>query len=545
MRKFFAFIAVVLLSSNLFGMRVGMMQVVDPARPRSAQDIRAEKVVWAFLAAEIENGHFVLKTIQCDTLSPVEHRRYRQMFAGLPIWGGEIIQHVRNGKVESYDGEYFIISQLDPKPRLTMAQALESLQGILKETGLEIAAERSELVIFPQNDHEFRLAYKLWVRKPNAPMFNETAIVDATTGAVLLHFSNIKSEDIIIGVGLGQRGDTLKFPTSLSNSLYYMKDSASVRPFAQSTFDGKHQYGGTIYVSSSSNNSWASDNIVNVHTYIGYTYDLYFAMFGLKGPNNANMPLKAFAHIYSPSQGLTDNAFWHEDDSMYGQGFYILDPYRGTMDWGAAIDVVAHELSHAVTSYHANLTYYGESGALNESFSDIIGTATEWMFQHEGTGYNLADWINGEDAAAPFSYDKCRRQDNPNLNSQLKNAGYPSAYWFPDPAHIAQKVPSIYSGGYPIDNDNVHINCTIYPHVFYLLAHGGTNPVSGMSVSAVGLENAIKIFYDAFVNRATDKTDFLGMANILLASSYYLYGSSSNEYAQVKQALRAIGYIVN
>ncbi len=545
MRKFFAFIAVVLLSSNLFGMRVGMMQVVDPARPRSAQDIRAEKVVWAFLAAEIENGHFVLKTIQCDTLSPVEHRRYRQTFAGLPVWGGEIIQHVRNGKVESYDGEYFIILQLDPKPRLTMAQALESLQGILKETGLEIAAERSELVIFPQNDHEFRLAYKLWVRKPNAPMFNETAIVDATTGAVLLHFSNIKSEDIIIGVGLGQRGDTLKFPTSLSSGQYLMKDSRVARPYVQQTFDCRHQLPSTVHVSSSASNSWPSDNIVNIHTYIGFSYDFYFTKFGLKGPNNANMTLNAFAHIYSPSQGLTDNAFWHEDDSMYGQGFYILDPYRGTRDCGAAIDIVGHEFSHAVTNFHANWDYSGEYGALDESFSDIMGTATEWMFQHEGTGYNLADWINGEDAAAPFSYDKCRRQDNPNLNSQLKNSGYPSQWWYPDPAHLSQKIPTLYYYGELVDNDNVHNNCTIYPHVFYLLSHGGTNPVSGMSVSAVGLENATKIFYDAFVNRAVKKTDFLGMANALLASSYYLYGASSNEYAQTKQALRAIGYTVN
>jgi thermolysin len=544
MRKFFVLITVVLLSSSLFGMRVGTMQVVDPARPQSAQDIRAQKAVWTFLAAEIENGHFFLKTVQRDTLSPVEHRRYQQMFAGLPVWGGEIIQHVRNGKVESYDGEYFIILQLDPKPRLTMAQALESLQGILKETGLEIAAERSELVIFPQNDHEFRLAYKLWVRKPNAPMFNETAIVDATTGAVLLHFSNIKSEDIIIGVGLGQRGDTLKFPTSQSGGQYLMKDSRVARPFVQQTFDCKHQLPETVYVSSSANNSWPSDNVVNLHTYIGFSYDFYFTKFGLKGPNNANMTLNAFAHIFSIPSKLYDNAQWNPD-GIYGMGVYFFDSYLSGEDMGAAIDIVGHEFSHAVTNFHANWDYSGEYGALDESFSDIMGTALEFMFQSEGTGYNKADWYNGEDANSPFSYNKCRSQQNPNVNSQLKNNGYPSQYWYPDPAHLSQKIPTLYYYGRIVDNDNVHNNCTIYPHVFYLLAHGGTNPVSGMSVSAVGLESAAKIFYDAFVNRAVKKTDFLGMANALLASSYYLYGSSSNEYAQVKQALRAIGYTVN
>jgi thermolysin len=425
-----------------------------------------------------------------------------------------------------------------------MAQALESLQGILKETGLEIAAERSELVIFPQNDHEFRLAYKLWVRKPNAPMFNETAIVDATTGAVLLHFSNIKSEDIIIGVGLGQRGDTLKFPTSQSGGQYLMKDSRVARPFVQQTFDCKHQLPATVYVSSSASNSWPSDNVVNLHTYIGFSYDFYFTKFGLKGPNNANMTLNAFAHIFSIPSELYDNAQWNPD-GIYGMGVYFFDPYLSGGDVGAAIDIVGHEFSHAVTNFHANWDYSGEYGALDESFSDIMGTALEFMFQSEGTGYNKADWYNGEDANSPFSYNKCRCQQNPNVNSQLKNSGYPSQYWYPDPAHLSQKIPTLYYSGGIVDNDNVHYNCTIYPHVFYLLAHGGTNPVSGMSVSAVGLESATKIFYDAFVNRAVKKTDFLGMANALLASSYYLYGSSSNEYAQVKQALRAIGYTVN
>jgi thermolysin len=532
MRKFFAFIAVVLLSSSLFGMRVGTMQVVDPARPQSAQGIRAQKAVWAFLAAEIENGHFFLKTVQRDTLRPVEHRRYQQTFAGLPVWGGEIIQHVRNGKVESYDGQYFIILQLDPIPRLTRTQALKSLQGILQVTGLEADAQRSELVIFPQNDHEFRLAYKLWVRKPDAPRFSETAIVDATTGAVLLHYSNFKSEDIIIGVGLGQRGDTLKFPTSLSGGQYLMKDSRIARPFVQQTFDCKHQLPATVYVSSSANNSWPSDNIVNIHTYIGFSYDFYFTKFGLKGPNNANMPLNVFAHAFFVPWDMCDNAEWNPD-GVYGMGLYFYDPYRSGRDFGAAIDVIAHELSHAVTDYHANFEYYGESGALHESFSDIMGTAVEFMFQPEGTGYNRADWYCAEDANSPFSYSKCRCQQNPNVNSQLDSP------WYPDPAHLSQQIKT------QADSGGVHLNCTIYPHVFYLLAHGGTNPVSGMSVTAVGLESATKIFYDAFINRSTNKTDFLGIANALYVSSYDLYGASSNEFAQMKQALRAIGYIVN
>ncbi len=550
MKKFFVLIVLVLLlaASGLFAMRAGLTQVIDPARPQAASGAKSMKFALVYLDTEIREGRFVLKASQRDMLSPVVHDRYQQMASGLPVWGGEIILHMRNGKAESVDGEYYILpAPVDPAPKLTRDQALQAVEGGLQQSGLEIDLERSGLVIYPLSETEFRLAHKIWVRSPEKPLFNETALVDAVTGAILLHFSNIQNGDLTIGVGIGQRLDTMKFPTSFLSNLYYMMDSAAVRPFSQRTFDAKHQYGASITVSNTTNNSWTSDNVVNVHTYIGYTYDFYYTVFGLKGPNNSNMPLTAFAHVYSISQGLYDNAFWLSDtNSMYGQGFYILDPYVSGKDYGAAIDVVGHELSHAVTSYHSNLTYYGESGALNESFSDIMGTAVEWTFQAAGTGYNMADWVNGEDAGSPFSYDKCRRQDNPNLNSQLKNAGASSNLWYPDPAHIAQKVPTLYSGSTVFDSDNVHINCTIFPHAFYLLAHGGTNPYSSLTVTGIGLDKALKIFYDAYVNRMTSSTNFLGAAQAILNSVNTLYpGTTTNEHIQVVNTLRAIGYTVN
>jgi len=546
LKKILALFVLLFTASSLFAMRAGLTQVVDPTRSQTALGAKSMKFALAYLDTEIREGRFVLKSTQRDALSPVVHQRYQQITGGLPVWGGEIILHMRNGKAESVDGEYYILpAPVSPTPKLSRSQALQAVEGGLKESGLEIDVERSGLVVYPVSDTEFRLVHKLWVRSFERPLFNETALVDAVTGAILLHFSNIKYGDLTIGLGIGQRGDTLKFPTSLQNSLYYLWDPAAVRPFHQKTFDAKHQYGANISISNTSGNSWASDSVVNVHTYMGYTYDFFFTQFGLKGPNNANMNLNAFDHVYSTSEGLYDNAFWHEDSSMYGQGFYFLDPYKSGENNGAAIDVVGHEFSHAVTSYHSNLTYFSESGALNESFSDIMGTAIEWLFQPAGMGYNLADWVNGEDAVSPFSYNKCRRQDNPNLNSQLKNAGFSSAYWYPDPAHLTQRVPTLYSGGNPIDGDNVHINCTIYPHVFFLLAAGGANPVSHLTVASIGLNAATKIFYDAFANRMTPSTNFLGAANALLASANSLYGASSNEYAQMKSALRAIGYVVN
>ena len=546
MKKLLVWSFLFLLGQGLFAMKLGQTLAVDPTDLKKAPMVKSPGVLLAYLAEEIKLGRFILTKTQNDKLSDVEHRRYQQVYEGLQVWGGEIIQHVKNGAVQSYDGEYFIISGLDTRPKLTSAQALEALKTYYEVKELIEDKDGSELVVFPIGDTDFRLAHKMIVRKADEPLFNETTFVDAETGEVLLHFPNIIQEQLTIGVGVGKREDRMKFPTTLNNNLYYMYDTSKARPFTQRTFDSQHSLPRTVYVSSTTSNSWPSDSIVNIHAYIGYAYDFYYTLFGVNGLDNNNRTVNAFAHVFDINQELYDNAFWQSDSSgMYGQGFYFLDPYQSTKDRGAAIDSVCHEYSHAITTFHSNLTYFGESGALNESFSDVFGTAIEFMFQPEGQGYNKADWIFGEDANSFFTYDKCRSQSDPNSNSQLRDAGFPSSLWYPDPCHISQKLRLYDSHGKPIDNDGVHLNCTIYPHAYYLLAHGGTNRVSGLSVTGIGIDKATKIFYDAWINRMTKTTNFLGAANALLASAFNLYGASSSEYAQMKNTIRAIGYIVN
>jgi bacillolysin len=544
LKKTISLLILVLLASGLFAMRVGKDVATLPADLEKQVKDGSRNTRFAVLAAEIKKGNLVLQNIQKDSLDDIEHRRYRQFFGGYAVWGGETIQHVKNGVVLDYDGEYFVVQKAILVPQITSAQALDAAKIYYADTGLRADKGHTRFYIFPMNGNVFHLAYQMKITKPDVPLFNKTVFIDAETGKVLLEYPNIISEVLTIGTGAGQRGDVLKFPTTLSDASYYMADLSVARPFSLMTFNCLHSFGPPVYVSSSPDNSWSSDNVVNIHTYIGFAYDLFYRLFGLNGVDNKNRALNAYAHVYSVSKELYNNAMWNPSTDLYGQGFYFMDPYRSTKDYGAAIDIVAHEYAHAVTTYHSNLTYWGESGALNESFSDIIGTAVEIMFQPAGQGYNMADWINGEDGNAPFSYSKCRSQSDPNANSQLRNAGFPAAYWYPDPCNIRQKVPTITSGGKVIDNDNVHINSTIFPHAFYLLANGGTNRVSGITVAGIGVEKAAKIFYNAWVNHMTASTNFLGAANALLRSADELYGSGT-EHDRTVETIRAIGYVVN
>jgi thermolysin len=68
--------------------------------------------------------------------------------------------------------------------------------------------------------------------------------------------------------------------------------------------------------------------------------------------------------------------------------------------FSGALDIVAHELTHGVTNFTSRLEYVNESGALNEAFSDIIGTSVEFFFQPAGNGQLKADYLLGEDIAA-------------------------------------------------------------------------------------------------------------------------------------------------
>ena len=104
----------------------------------------------------------------------------------------------------------------------------------------------------------------------------------------------------------------------------------------------------------------------NAYTYLGDTYDYFWTQHGRDSWNGGGAALIATVH-YCPNAASCpyQNAFWNGSQMVFGDGF------------SAADDVVAHELTHAVTETSANLFYYMQSGALNESFSDIFGEAVD------------------------------------------------------------------------------------------------------------------------------------------------------------------------
>jgi len=130
----------------------------------------------------------------------------------------------------------------------------------------------------------------------------------------------------------------------------------------------------------------AHDDAANqAYTGTGATYDLYFSAFQRNSIDNRGMNLLSTVH-YSQKY---DNAFWNGQQMVYGDGDGDLFGL-----FTRPIDVTGHELTHGVTQYTANLEYQDESGALNESFSDVFGSLVKQQSLKQTA--DTADWLIGQ-----------------------------------------------------------------------------------------------------------------------------------------------------
>jgi thermolysin len=249
---------------------------------------------------------------------------------------------------------------------------------------------------------------------------------------------------------------------------------------------------------------------------------------GRRGLDNADIPIHSVTHAIRPEQwnqfpvdivlSYLANAFYYGDGVMYyGDGLPPNVTLGGQRvhHLAGALDIVAHELTHGVTDYSSGLIYQGQSGALNEAFSDIMGAAVEFMFQPE-----KADYLCAEDVFVPGGI---RSMQNPTA--------------FGDPDHMS----ILFTGA--ADNGGVHINSGIANHAFYLAIEGGRHRL-GATVQGVGAANRVQIervFYRAFTAFLVPNSSFVQAKAATIQAARELYGSNPAVEAAVTQAWNAVG----
>ena len=249
------------------------------------------------------------------------------------------------------------------------------------------------------------------------------------------------------------------------------------------------------------------------YDFSGVTYDFFKQVYGRTSVDDRGLRLDSSVHYSSQY----DNAFWNGMQMVYGDG-------DGTIfqRFTKCLDVIGHELTHGVTQYEAGLQYQGQSGALNESFSDVFGVLVkQWKLKQTA---DKADWLIGAGLLAKGVKGKALRSmaepgtayDDPNLGTD------------PQPAHMK----NFYKGGG--DHGGVHINSGIPNHAFYLVA-------TALGGSAWG--RAGKIWYDTLCKQLRPNSNFKDAANATLISAGNLFGAASAEQKAVKSAWQQVGVI--
>jgi thermolysin len=462
------------------------------------------------------------------------HERLAQLHRGVPVFGGELVRQSDAAGTLSVFGTYHEGIAVDVSPALGAGQAAARVA----ERGGRPFGRRGgpELVVLPQGGG-YRLAWR--VRAYFGERFDVRQVfLDAATGELVAEWSDVQRQTAAIGTGV--LGDQKKLSVSSASGGFTTADR--LRPPLISSYDFRFSVNRLIQLLEAgtpanltagdlaldADNVWTDGAIVDVHAYSGYTYDYYYSRHGRRGLDNADIPVHSVTHairredwVLYPTDTVLDyfaNAFYFGDGvTYYGDGLppNVLLFGQRVNYLATGLDIVAHELTHGVTEYSSNLIYQGESGALNEAFSDMMGAAVEFAFQPD-----RADYLCGEDVFTPGGL---RSMQNPTQ--------------FGDPDHYSIRFTGSADGG------GVHINSGIANNAYYLAIEGGRHRL-GAAVQGVGAANRAQIervFYRAFTAFLTPSSNFAQARAATIQAARELYGVGGAVEAAVTQAWTAVG----
>jgi Zn-dependent metalloprotease len=238
----------------------------------------------------------------------------------------------------------------------------------------------------------------------------------------------------------------------------------------------------------------------------GLTYKLFWDVFHRDSMDGQGMPILGLVHFGE----AYDNAFWDGAGHMFfgdGDGQLLTDTTKG-------LDVIGHELTHGVTQHEANLTYSGQSGALNEALSDVFGSLVKQYHLNQSAA--KADWLIGKDIVGPELAPALRSMKAPGTANQYDD----------QPADMDHYVKTTK------DNGGVHTYSGIPNHAFYVTA----TTLGGKAWKATGA-----IWYEALADpRVKPKATFAQFASATLRHARSLYGATSKEVDAVQAGWDAV-----
>lgn len=473
------------------------------------------------LAGNIDK-HFNVVGEEKDAESGTTHVKLVEKHNNIPVYGSDqTVTLDKENNVKAFFGQ--VIPNLDdkniPASASISAEQAETIAkaDIEKEVGQvkNYDGVKKDLFVY-EKDGNYYLAYlvKASISKP-APGYWHY-FVDATNGNVIEKYNAV---DHITGFGYGVLGAKQSFEIAQNEKtgafhLFDGKRGQGVHTFDAENMDENlfnifSQWFGHTGIEVESKNKFFDDKAaIDAHVNAGKVYDYYKNTFNRNSFDDKGAKLISSVHVGEN----WNNAAWNGIQMMYGDG-------DGTtfIPLSAGLDVIGHELTHAVTEHTANLVYKNESGALNESLSDIMGVMVE-----------KKSWDLGADIYTPGK-----------PGDALRSLKDPAS--IPNPLKPGEGYPDHYNKRYTgtADNGGVHINSSINNKAAYLVSDGGEH--YGVKVTGVGREATEKIYYRALTKYLTANSDFKMMRQAALQSAEDLYGKNSKAVQAVTKAYDAVG----
>ncbi len=447
------------------------------------------------------------------------HLRFTQTYAGLAVWPAELVVHVDPaGNVDVMDGAYVATPHtLLQHPRVSAPAAIARARHAVPD-GAAAEPGTPQLIIYAPGDRAPRLAWQVELSVSLAARW--LVVIDGASGMPLTAYNQVTSENVV-GSGLGVLGNTLPLNVFRSGSTLFMVDTSkqmfdpTSNPPAPGTtrggivvLDARNQQGDAqgrlslSQVTSNDPNSWSVADAVSASFGLSETYDYYLerhARDSLDGQQGTMIGIVRFGQDFQ-------NAFWNGTMMVFGDA----QPFAG------AFDVVAHELTHGVTQYSANLLYQNQAGAVNEAMSDIFGEMVE------ARTVGQPDWLKGAQLGNPF-----QNYINPAAIEFFPGRGYPARF-----SQLLAPNDPVLDNFQGRDNGGVHINSAIINHAYYLLAEG----LDG----GIGLVDAERIFYRALTLHLVNNSQFVDARLACITAADELFGRDSMQAQRTAQAFDAV-----
>ena len=436
-----------------------------------------------------------LKVMRAEAQKGAAFVRFQQVYQGIPIMGGELIVNLdQNQNVRSVNGELLPDLKLSVTPRLDAAAARDrALTAIARAYGVspsDLRASTPELWIFNHallggpGLHRDTLAWRMELRGEG---IRELVLIDAQIGVVALHFNQIAEA-----------------------KRRYICNRNNVRDTNSTPDDNCDEAGERVR-----NEGGAPTGVQDVnlaYDYSGLTYDYYLNNFGRDSIDGAGLPLISLVKYCTQNTSVAcpyQNAFWDGVQMTYGDGYASAD------------DVVGHELTHGVTEHTSGLFYYYQSGAINESLSDVFGELID-LTDGVGTDTAAVRWQLGEDL--------------PPATGVVRDMQDPTTFGDPD------RTGSIFytADEDEVDSGGVHSNSGVNNKAAYLMTDGGS--FNSQTITGLGAAKVGQIYYKVETSLLTSASDYQDLGDALQAACTSLIGAhgiTSSDCDQVRKAVLA------